>query len=105
MNNTPGPWRLGLNGAVVTDNDVGHDNAETRAWYGGNVICESVTESNARVIIACPELLTAVDLFLDRMNRFGYWEDGCFYYGGKSASEFEEVISRATEAIDKAEGK
>ena len=33
--------------------------------------------------------------FLDRMNKFGQWEDGCFYYNRTCASELKEVIDMA----------
>lgn len=61
MTHTPGPWRVG-NGAVVTDNQVGENplDAESRAYYGGEVICESVSSSNALVIAATPAMLQAL---------------------------------------------
>ena len=37
--------------------------------------------------------------FLDRMNKYGQWEDGCFYYNGTCASELQEVIDMAKQAL------
>lgn len=56
---SPGPWRVGKNGSVVTDSVVGLGScdAETLEHYGGNVICETVTPSNAALIAVAPELL------------------------------------------------
>lgn len=34
-------------------------------------------------------------MFLDRMDRFGYWDDGCFYYNRRSCSELQEPIKLA----------
>ncbi len=59
MSHTPVPWMIG-NGAVVTlipDPQVeitGEHAANTIQYYGGHVICETVTDENARFIVeAC----------------------------------------------------
>ena len=36
-----------------------------------------------------------VATFLERMNKYGQWEDGCFYYNRTCASELQEVIAMA----------
>jgi hypothetical protein len=36
------------------------------------------------------------------MERNGNWDDGCFYYNGVAAPEFEDQIKRAKAAIRKA---
>jgi hypothetical protein len=46
----------------------------------------------------------ALKLFMERMSRFGDWDDGCFYYNRTSASELEEPIKAARAALAKAEG-
>lgn len=38
-------------------------------------------------------------LFLDRMDKFGQWEDGCFHYNRTCASELQEVIAMAKQAL------
>ena len=38
--------------------------------------------------------------FLDRMNTYGRWEDGCFYYNRTCASELQEVIAMAKQALE-----
>lgn len=49
---TPGPWRLGRVGSVVSDHPVqGMSGSDAVEYYGGHLICESVTESNARLIV------------------------------------------------------
>lgn len=48
------------------------------------------------------DLLEAMTLFLSRMDRFGNWDDGCFYYEGRAASELQEPITLARTAIAKA---
>jgi hypothetical protein len=37
--------------------------------------------------------------FLERMNKYGQWEDGCFYYNRTCASELQEVIAMANQAL------
>jgi hypothetical protein len=63
---TKGPWEIGkYNSCVISKNDeslsirgsVGEDAIE---YYGGNLICESVSKSNAKLIAAAPELLEAL---------------------------------------------
>jgi hypothetical protein len=46
-----------------------------------------------------------IRMFMDRMDRFGKWEDGCFYYGGKSASELQEPIEQAVTVLRSEEAK
>ncbi|OCB77992.1 hypothetical protein [Flavobacterium crassostreae] len=60
---TKGPWRLGIGGgSVVSDNSEsliisGAIGEEAIKYYGGNLICESVSCANAKLIAAAPELL------------------------------------------------
>ncbi len=51
---TPGPWRIGKHGSVVTDHRVGPATDDVTKDYGGYVICETVTPSNAALIVAAP---------------------------------------------------
>jgi hypothetical protein len=55
--------------------------------------------------VAPKELILAVDpqalrdcllMFQDCMDQFGQWDDGCFYYGGRSAPELQRAIAQAT---------
>ena len=45
-------------------------------------------------------LLEVVEEFVDRMNRFGEWDDGCFYYNKTSASELQSPIEKARKILD-----
>lgn len=49
------------------------------------------------------ELLSLVYDFMHRMESFGNWDDGCFYYNGAAASELQRPIEIAQEVIAKAE--
>lgn len=57
---TPGPWRYDpKEGAVITSQQIGPNppGASLVAYYGGDVVCESVsTRANGRLIAAAPEL-------------------------------------------------
>jgi hypothetical protein len=54
MAHTQEPWRTGRAGAVVANFPIkeigGSDDIE---YYGGHLVCESVTKSNAARIVAC----------------------------------------------------
>lgn len=60
---TTGPWKVGnRNNCVVSESDEslsirGAVGSDAIRYYGGNLICESVSESNAKLIAAAPELL------------------------------------------------
>lgn len=77
---TPGPWRVGkASGAVVSDSPDGLTLAGTTEanssregvteFYGGNLICESATPANARLIAAAPDLLKAGEAALRAMRE------------------------------------
>lgn len=56
---TPGPWRRGREfGSIVAD--TGRDNPRIVEVYGGHVVAETVTDANAPLIIAAPDLLEAL---------------------------------------------
>lgn len=51
---TPEPWRVGRPGTVVSDTPVpGMGGSDAVEYYGGHLIGESITEANARRIVAC----------------------------------------------------
>jgi len=57
---TPGPWRKGHGSFIVSDNPApGCQGSDDTEYYGGHLICESVSSANARLIAAAPELLAA----------------------------------------------
>lgn len=55
MNHTAEPWRVGKIGSVVANELVGGGprGSDDVKYYGGFLVCESVTKSNAERIIAC----------------------------------------------------
>jgi len=50
-------------------------------------------------------LRNALQMFVAHMVEYGIWDDGCFYYNGRSASELQEPITAAKAALKTAEGK
>jgi hypothetical protein len=80
MSHTPGPWRVGRNGAVVADVPIpemqGSDEVE---YYGGHLVAESITPSNAQLIAAAPDLLQACRDTMDYWESTGFaeCEEGC----------------------------
>jgi hypothetical protein len=69
---TPGPWRIGNHFSVVCDTTAGRARDErAREFYGGELICESVTEPNARLIAKAPELCQVLKQFCSLFDRGG----------------------------------
>ncbi len=54
---------------------------------------------------AAPNLLDACKFILSRLQSNGDWDEGCFYYSGKSASELQAPIERLQKAIALAEAQ
>lgn len=54
----------------------------------------------ALLIQAAPSLKEIAEEFLDRMRRFGDWDDGCFYYNKVSTPELEGLIEKAREVLE-----
>jgi len=48
------------------------------------------------------ETREALRLFVDRMDHYGNWEDGCFYYSRVSASELQKPIEKARAILEAA---
>ncbi|MBC3906238.1 hypothetical protein [Undibacterium umbellatum] len=69
---TPGPWRVGSSGGVVCDTPIkdGIPGSDEVKYYGGHLICESMTFANAKLIAAAPDLLAELgkaDLIINVM--------------------------------------
>jgi len=59
---TPGPWKVGKGSFVIADSPApGIHGSNMIEHYGGHLICESVSEANARLIAAAPDLLQALE--------------------------------------------
>ena len=52
MSYTKGPWKAGNYGSIVTDTPIPRSDEVTKKYYGGNCVCESLTDDNARRILA-----------------------------------------------------
>ncbi|MCP4782786.1 MAG: hypothetical protein GY903_01050 [Fuerstiella sp.] len=58
---TAGPWRQGHGSFVISDNPApGLQGSDDVAHYGGHLICESVSNANAALIAAAPDMLDAL---------------------------------------------
>ena len=59
---TPEPWRVGRPGTVVSDTPVpGMGGSDAVEYYGGHLIGKSITEANARRIVACVNACKGLD--------------------------------------------
>ena len=120
-----GHEQAGMEGLIRDYNDHQRIEQQAREIAGLKEICERVAEEVMDYLNTAnvngkpdePELWQAVermkeahrqeisrlredskkfaDIVLDRMNTFGNWEDGCFYYNRTCASELQEVIDIA----------
>lgn len=92
---TPGPWKVGkITSCVVADSNEalatrGAYENESKNYYGGFLIGESIGDANAKLIAAAPELLEALQIYLNA--------------GHKEARREASVIAKA--AIAKALGE
>lgn len=70
---TPLPWRVGKTGSVVADAPVpGLRGSDDTDYYGGHLICESVTPSNAEFIVrACNSYQPMLDLLIELVDIEG----------------------------------
>lgn len=94
---TPGPWA-----PFSTD---GHTNIVAVVPVTACVFSlpgRSKREPDVCLISASPEMLSAPTMFVERIEANGNWDDGCFYYGGRSASELQAPLEKAKAAIAKA---
>ena len=82
-------------------------------WQGkvppNNCICafpqwDEQSQANARLIAASPDLLAACEMIKKRLLTHGEWNEGCFYYANRSASELDEPLELLAAAIAKAKG-
>lgn len=71
---TKGVWSVGRRGSVIsTESDGitinGGTGADADIYYGGNLICESVSDNNATLIAAAPELYDALNDVVDSYKK------------------------------------
>jgi hypothetical protein len=66
---TPGPWRVGggdrVFAWVVADHPVPEMPGSGDEFYGGHMVAESITQENAKLIAAAPELLALLIELID----------------------------------------
>lgn len=93
-NFTGGKWSVGRNGGCVVStesNGLTVGGATDTEYYGGNLICESVSPCNASLLAASRDLYLAAknaSVFLDAL-------------GYSSSDEYQELIA----SLGKAEGE
>lgn len=70
---TPVPWRVGNWGSVVADAAVPEmPGSDSTDYYGGHLVCESVTPSNAEFIVrACNLHQPMLDLLIELIDIEG----------------------------------
>lgn len=99
---TPTPWRcaadgLGSYGIIANQGPVVVQPAKAFSEADAAFIVRAVNSHDG--------LVKALEMFVERVERHGNWDDGCFYYGATSASELQDPLSLARAALAKAKGE
>jgi len=76
------PSSGGCSTSVKYEDEGGHPINQEEQIEGATRKVESVMDGQASLIRD----------FVDVLNKHGEWDDGCFYYNGVSASEFERFL-------------
>jgi hypothetical protein len=105
---TTGPWEVGRSGAVISKNKEsltinGSTGKDAVKYYGGNLICESVSPENAKLIACAPQMLDALNKVIRLKGLIEY--SGVISEEhvsesiviGNMLSNIENVIKKATE--------
>lgn len=77
---------------------------QTVRHKSGENIVRLHDKEKAQLIAAAPDLLEALTKLVARIEGHGSWDEGCFYYAGRSASELQDPLKKALAVIAKAEG-
>lgn len=102
---TPGPWKVGkITGCVVADSNEaltirGSYENESKDYYGGFLIGESISNANAQLIAAAPELLESLNELLRYAPSLDVLGDSDY------DSSFKTAIKKAESTILLALGK
>jgi len=92
--NTPAPWKCDLVSLKIWANDGNTEIART-----SSDVSISEEEANARLIAAAPDLLSALEAFVDNVEQIIGLSD----FGNPSESDFP--LNEAREALRKAKGE
>ena len=84
--------------------------AESIMKAAGSSLKNYMPESKKRIISACEDgiyqaeehLLDAAEKTVEMLNKFGNWDDGCFYYNRTAAPELHAPFMALKVAIAKA---
>ena len=73
---TPGKWKKGRIGSVVSDSNIGISinggfDADAIRYYGGYLICESVSDGNASLIQIAPEMYRMLKVIAEKDPVWG----------------------------------
>lgn len=63
---------------------------------------QDIVEDLAQATRREARMREALALFMACMNRYGIWEDGCFYYAQHSATELQIPIEKARVSLEEA---
>jgi len=99
---TKGKWKVDKSGLRIRCRAGLIASCESEVRQG--IIPEDEHLANARLMAAAPEMLAACEMIKKRLLTHGEWNEGCFYYANRSASELEEPLELLAAAIAKAKG-
>jgi hypothetical protein len=91
---TPGPWKIGNGSFIITKHktkNIQGDINSSLNYYDGYLICESVHENNANLIVNAPELYNILQEALDEELAY---EAGERVYG-KWVEKAKQILTKA----------
>lgn len=95
-----GDWRSVLAGMVEAMNRYGHEVGDGDIPSAHRNLISQAERLLAETSVAKDvSALAIVRMFKERIERHGNWDEGCFYYGNTSASELQEPLRLAAEAL------
>jgi hypothetical protein len=99
---SPAPWTNDPDTGVTFD-----ANGEPLRTAGQHCITDKTGEyrGNAWLIAAAPDLLAALKVLRDCIDRVGEWEDGEFLVDGMYQPPLQGAMEHASRMIAKVEGK
>lgn len=78
MSHTPGPWRKSnVSDAIISENNKGlppHAFEESKKYYGGYVIAETVASCNMPLLLAAPDLFNSIRYFIMSITSDPYYD-------------------------------
>lgn len=104
---TKGVWSVGRRGSVIsTESDGitinGGTGSDADIYYGGNLICESVSDNNASLIAAAPDMYHQVVNYRHLLECI---VNAAGFVNSSGLDSFKEYLEEVEAVLSKARGE